>query len=111
MYYVYCIESHVVSGHYYIGFTENLRQRLTDHNRGSNPSTAPYVPWKLRGILASIPNFAHVLLRNISRPVPGMLFERSGSGSVRPAGNRDALDISCPLLARLKTLRPEVALI
>jgi predicted GIY-YIG superfamily endonuclease len=52
MYYVYCIESVAVSGHRYIGFTEDLRQRVADHNRGCNPSTPPYVPWKLRGYIA-----------------------------------------------------------
>jgi putative endonuclease len=52
MYYVYCIESEADCVRRYIGFTENLRQRLLDHNRGCNPSTASFTPWKLRGYLA-----------------------------------------------------------
>jgi len=31
----------------YIGFTENLKQRLTDHFRGNSKSTAPRRPLKL----------------------------------------------------------------
>ena len=36
----------------YVGFTEDLRQRVIDHNRGCNPSTTSFKPWKLRGYLA-----------------------------------------------------------
>ena len=52
MYYVYCIESEAAANRRYIGFTEDLRQRVLDHNRGCNPSTVPFTPWKLRGYLA-----------------------------------------------------------
>lgn len=30
-----------------IGFTSDLRQRLTDRNRGKSKHTAKYAPWKL----------------------------------------------------------------
>ncbi len=52
MFYVYCIESTKVPGHTYVGFSENPKQRLDDHNRGCNPSTAPLTPWKLKGYIA-----------------------------------------------------------
>lgn len=52
MYYVYCIESEGDADRRYVGFSEDLRQRVLDHNRGCNPSTAPFRPWKLRGYLA-----------------------------------------------------------
>jgi putative endonuclease len=32
---------------FYIGFTENLKQRLTDHFHGSSKSTAPRRPFRL----------------------------------------------------------------
>jgi putative endonuclease len=32
---------------FYIGFTENLKQRLTDHFHGNSKSTAPRRPFKL----------------------------------------------------------------
>jgi len=36
----------------YTGYTDNLRQRLLDHNSGKNVSTAPNRPWRLRTYLA-----------------------------------------------------------
>lgn len=52
MYYVYCIISEADPRHMYKGFTENLRQRVVDHNNGCNRSTAPFKPWKLKGYFA-----------------------------------------------------------
>ena len=52
MFYVYCIESESLHGHDYIGFSENLRQRIADHNNGCNRSTAVGRPWKLKGYVA-----------------------------------------------------------
>lgn len=52
MYYVCCIESVADGTRRYVGFTEDLRQRVIDHNRGCNLSTASLKPWKLRGYLA-----------------------------------------------------------
>lgn len=47
MHYVYLIESVAFPGKRYVGYTENLRQRLLDHNAGTNRSTEPFGPWKL----------------------------------------------------------------
>ena len=52
MYYVYLLESVANSRHHYAGFTEDLRQRLLEHNGGKLPSTAPYRPWQLKTYLA-----------------------------------------------------------
>lgn len=35
MYYVYCLVTET-GAHRYAGFTEDVRQRVDDHNRGSN---------------------------------------------------------------------------
>ena len=44
----------------YIGFTENLKTRLTAHNQGQSPHTAKYKPWTLITYLAfSEKNRAH----------------------------------------------------
>ena len=32
---------------YYIGHTNDLNRRLTEHNSGQTKSTRPYKPWKL----------------------------------------------------------------
>ena len=52
MHYVYLIESTSFSGKKYIGYTEDLRQRVLDHNAGKNLSTAPHRPWQLQTYVA-----------------------------------------------------------
>jgi predicted GIY-YIG superfamily endonuclease len=52
MYYVYCLVSESNPSLRYIGFTEDLRQRLADHNAGKNTSTAEGRPWRLQGYTA-----------------------------------------------------------
>ncbi|MFH1547555.1 MAG: GIY-YIG nuclease family protein, partial [bacterium] len=46
MYYVYVIQSNKTS-RYYIGCTDNLNCRLSEHNRGKIQSTKIYVPWHI----------------------------------------------------------------
>jgi len=46
MYYVYVLES-IKHGDSYIGYTNDLRRRLKEHNQGLNKSTKPYLPWRL----------------------------------------------------------------
>jgi len=46
MFYVYVIRS-LKSKIFYVGYTENLRKRLFEYNRGLTKATAPHRPWKL----------------------------------------------------------------
>lgn len=46
MFYVYILES-LIKGNLYAGYTEDLKKRFKEHNRGLNRSTKPYLPWKL----------------------------------------------------------------
>lgn len=46
MYYVYIIQSINHPEQIYIGCTENLQKRLSNHNAGTTEHTAKYVPWK-----------------------------------------------------------------
>jgi putative endonuclease len=46
MYFVYIIQS-ISSRRYYTGSTEDLENRLVEHNRGENKSTRYQVPWKI----------------------------------------------------------------
>jgi len=48
MHYVYIIVSVTQPERYYVGLTENVRQRLGHHNQGIVRSTAPFRPWRLR---------------------------------------------------------------
>ena len=52
MHYVYLIESTQAPHRRYVGYLNNLRQRVTDHNSGKNVSTAPNRPWRLRTYLS-----------------------------------------------------------
>jgi len=45
MHYVYVLQSKNKS--LYIGYTNNIRRRILEHNRQENFSTKPYAPWKL----------------------------------------------------------------
>jgi len=51
MHYVYLIESTAVSRARYTGYTDDLKQRLRDHNEGKNVSTASRRPWQLKTYL------------------------------------------------------------
>ncbi len=45
-FYVYALES-TIKSKLYIGYTEDLKRRLKEHNLGLNQSTKPYKPWML----------------------------------------------------------------
>jgi len=47
MYFVYVIQSLTNPEKTYIGCTEDLKKRLSNHNAGSSSHTSKYVPWKL----------------------------------------------------------------
>jgi len=46
MYYTYAIKSKN-HNYIYVGMTDNLERRLSQHNKGHNKSTKPYVPFFL----------------------------------------------------------------
>jgi putative endonuclease len=47
MFYVYVICSLSHPKRYYIGFTENIDQRVKEHNEGKSLHAAKYGPWQL----------------------------------------------------------------
>ncbi len=51
MHYVYLIESESSAARY-VGYTDDLRLRITDHNSGKNRSTKADRPWRLKTYLA-----------------------------------------------------------
>ena len=46
MWYVYVIRS-INSNQKYTGATEDLKQRIKDHNSNKSPHTAKFAPWEL----------------------------------------------------------------
>jgi len=52
MNYVYFLRSLKNPKKTYVGFTENIDQRLVEHNTGKNSSTSRHIPWELAGYVA-----------------------------------------------------------
>ncbi len=52
MYYVYFLRSTTYPEKTYVGFTNNLYQRLDRHNAGRVPSTNDFKPWELVAYVA-----------------------------------------------------------
>lgn len=47
MYYVYLIQSKSQPEQTYVGYTTDLKQRITCHNSGGSVHTAKYKPWQI----------------------------------------------------------------
>jgi predicted GIY-YIG superfamily endonuclease len=47
LFYVYLIESIARPGERYVGFTSDLKQRLSEHNAGKSAHTAKFQSWRL----------------------------------------------------------------
>lgn len=47
MYYVYLIKSLSHCQQKYVGITEDLKQRIREHNSGHSVHTAKFMPWEL----------------------------------------------------------------
>jgi putative endonuclease len=52
MYYVYILQSESSSDRFYIGYTSDLKKRITQHNAGESLHTNKYLPWKLKTYIA-----------------------------------------------------------
>jgi predicted GIY-YIG superfamily endonuclease len=50
MKYVYILQSED-GEHFYVGSTDDLRERLKKHNSGSVPHTAKFKPWRVKTYL------------------------------------------------------------
>ena len=46
MFYTYVLQSKK-NKEIYIGYTADLKKRLTEHNQGLSPSTKRYMPWRI----------------------------------------------------------------
>jgi len=51
-YYVYMLIDTMSETHHYVGYTENLKERLAMHNAGRVPHTAKYKPWRIQTAIA-----------------------------------------------------------
>jgi predicted GIY-YIG superfamily endonuclease len=69
--YVYILTSAEPLGHYYIGLTANLAERLGQHNRGLVAHTSAYRRWKIKTAMA---------FRDRERAAAFEKYLKSGSG-------------------------------
>ena len=51
-FYVYILQSKPSAERFYVGFTEDLRDRLKKHNAGGVPHTAKFAPWRIKTTVA-----------------------------------------------------------
>ena len=52
MKYVYILRSEIDDDHFYVGLTDDLRERLRKHNAREVPHTSKYAPWSLKTCVA-----------------------------------------------------------
>ncbi len=52
MFYVYVLQSVNFPDRFYVGFTNDLKKRLQDHNVGNSVHTSKFRPWKLKNYIA-----------------------------------------------------------
>jgi len=51
-FYVYILQSELQTEHFYVGFTEDLQDRLKMHNTGHVPHTIKFRPWRIKTAIA-----------------------------------------------------------
>ena len=69
--YVYILTSTTPAGHYYVGLTQDLAERLSQHNRGQVAHTAKCVHWQIQTAIA---------FRSRSRAAAFERYLKGGSG-------------------------------
>jgi putative endonuclease len=47
MFYVYIIQSINFPKQFYTGFSENIKERLSEHNKGKSTHTNKFKPWRM----------------------------------------------------------------
>src|SRR3989344_4576555 len=86
-FYVYILESIRLPSKLYIGLTNNLRKRLSEHNTGQSAFTKSFVPWRLiyyeAFSNASVARARELSLKNNGNPMRELkkrIFRKSGKG-------------------------------
>ena len=52
MKYVYMLQSEMLPDRHYVGCTQDLKKRVSEHNKGQSTHTKKFMPWKLLGYIA-----------------------------------------------------------
>jgi len=70
-YYVYILRSINSPSQIYVGHTSNLKQRLSEHNRGTTTHTEKYKPWEI---------VTYIAFKDEMKAVEFEKYLKSGSG-------------------------------
>lgn len=79
-YYVYILQSISEPAQKYIGFSENIRTRLFDHNNGRSVHTASFRPWKLKAYFAFDDKLTALNFEQYLKSSSGRAFSRKHFG-------------------------------
>jgi len=71
MRYVYILRSLSSEERFYVGWTEDLRNRLKEHNSGRVKHTAKYLPWELKTYVAFSDEARALALEKYLKTAPG----------------------------------------
>lgn len=71
MHIVYILTSKKYPDRYYIGITQNLENRIKEHNNGDSLYTKRYMPWELE---------TYIVFKNKARAEEFEKYLKSGSG-------------------------------
>jgi len=74
--YVYMLQSINLPGHWYVGMTENLHERLKAHNALKVPHTAKFAPWEIETAVAFRDNAKAVAFENYLKSQSGRAFAK-----------------------------------
>jgi putative endonuclease len=75
-FYVYTLQSEVFPARFYVGFTENLQDRLKTHNAGKVPHTAKFCPWRIKTAVAFTDRERAINFENYLKSPSGRAFAR-----------------------------------
>jgi len=75
MKYVYILKS-LISEHFYVGVTQDLRARLAKHNAGEVSHTSKYKPWKLKTYVAFSDNDQAIAFEKYLKTGSGRAFAK-----------------------------------
>ena len=80
LYFVYLLRSILDPDRVYVGMTENLDQRLAEHNAGKSKHTSKYVPWREETYVASTDHQKAVDFERYLKTSSGIAFARKRLG-------------------------------
>jgi len=76
MHYTYILESQQNPDRFYIGYTSDLKRRLTEHNSGKSTHTNKFLPWKIKNYTAFEDEFKAAEFKKFLKSGNGRIFAK-----------------------------------